>query len=84
MIDRDVVRDLEQPTRKLELGSIPVDVVQDLDESVLRKIFRDLAVANHTENEGENRPFVPAEKLAERRLPPLLSELDDVGIREIR
>ena len=81
VIDRHVVGDLEQPARELELGPVPVDVVQHLDEGVLREILGDLAVANHTENQGEDRPLVPSEKLAERRLPPLLGERDDVGVR---
>src|SRR5579872_5729079 len=34
MIDRQVVRDLEQPARELEFGAIAIDVVQDADERV--------------------------------------------------
>src|SRR5688572_30448992 len=39
VIDGDVVRDLEQPAREPELGAVPVDVIQDLDEGVLREVF---------------------------------------------
>ena len=56
-------------------------MVQHLDEGVLREVLGDLAVPNHTENQGKDRPLVPSEKLAERRLPPLLGELDDIGVR---
>ena len=84
VIDRHVVGDLEQPARELELGPVLVDVIEDLDERVLRQILGDLAVPYHTENEREDRTLVPAEKLAECRFPPLLGEGDDVGIGEVR
>ena len=63
MIDGDVVGDLEQPARKFELRPIPVDVVQHLDERVLRQIFGQLAVANHPVDQREHRPLVPSDKL---------------------
>ena len=47
MIDRDVVGDLEQPARELELRPVAVDVVQDLDERVLRQVLGQLAIADH-------------------------------------
>src|SRR5665647_1277578 len=50
VIDGDVVGDLEQPARKLELGAVAVDVVQDLDEGVLRQVFRGFPVAHHPED----------------------------------
>ena len=83
MIDRDVVRDLEEPARELEFGPIAVDVVQDLDERVLRQVFGQFAIAHHAIDEREDRPLVAANQLAIRRLASLLRERDDVGVREV-
>ena len=83
MIDRDVVGDLEQPARELELGAVPIDVVQDLDEGVLRQVLGELAIAHHAIDEREDRPLVPADQLAKRRLAPLLGQRDDVGVRKV-
>ena len=80
MIDREVVRDLEQPARELELGAVPVDMVQDLDERILRQVLRQLAVADHAEDEREYRSFVAAHELAERGFAPLLGETNDIGV----
>src|SRR5437762_9765949 len=83
MIDRDVVRDLEQPARELELGPIAVDVVEDLDERVLGQVLGELPVTHHPEDEREDRAFVPANQLAKCGIAPLLGQRDDVGVREV-
>src|SRR3954451_5151763 len=83
VIDRDVVGDLEQPARKLEFGAVAVDVVQDLDESVLRQILGELAIAHHAIDERENRSLIPANQLAERSLAALLGQCDDISVRKI-
>ena len=84
MIDGDVVRDLEQPARQLELRPIALDVVEHLDEGVLREIFGELAIPNHAEDQREDRSLVAADQFAERGLAPGLREGDDVGVRQIR
>ena len=84
MIDRQVVRDLEQPARELEFGAIAINVVQDADERVLCEIFRGLAIADHTEDEREDRTFVSVDQLPKRRLPSFLGEGCDIGIWEGR
>ena len=73
MIDGDVVGDLEQPARELELRPVPVDVVQDLDEGVLREILGELAIADHAIDQREDRALIPADQLAKRRLAPCLA-----------
>ena len=84
MVDRDVVGDLEQPARELELRPVLVDVVQDLDERVLREILGGGAITHHPEDEGKDRSFVAAHELPERVLAPSLGERDDVRIGAVR
>src|SRR5262249_25154746 len=83
MIDGHVVGDLEQPARKLELGPIPIDVVEDLDERVLREVLGELAIAHHAIDQRDSVPLVPSDHLAKRRLTPPLRERDDIGVRQI-
>ena len=83
LIDGQVVGDLEQPTRQLELGGVAVDVVERFDERVLRELLRGLAIAHHAVHEREHGPLVAADQLPERRLAPLLREDNDVGVGEI-
>src|SRR5215216_2396626 len=83
MIDRDVVGDLEEPARELELGPIAVDVIQDLDEGVLRQILGQLPVADHAEDERKDGSLIPADQLTERGISTLLGQRDDVGVREV-
>ena len=83
MIDGHVVRDLEQPARELELGRVAVDVVQRLDERVLRELLGGLAVAHHPEDEREHGPLVAANELPERGLAPSLGERDDIRVGEV-
>src|SRR5689334_10215435 len=59
IIDGDVVGDLEQPTRKFELGPVTIDVVEDLDEGLLRQVFGGLAIAHHPVDKREHRALVP-------------------------
>ena len=82
MIDGHVVGDLEQPARKLEFGAVAVDVIQDLDEGILRQILRRLPIAHHAIDERKYGPLVAAHELAEGELTPLLGEADHVGIRK--
>src|SRR5262249_32782638 len=58
-------------------------VVQDLDECVLREVLGELAIAHHAEDQRENRPLIPPNQLAKRRVAPLLGQRDDIGVREI-
>ena len=83
MIDRDIVRDLEQPAGKLELRSVAIDVVQDLHECVLREILGELPIAHHAEDQRKYRPFITTHELPECRIPPLLGERDDVRVGEV-
>ena len=83
MVDRDVVRDLEEPAGELELRAVPIDVVEDLDEGVLGEIFGDLAIPHHPEDQREDRPFVSTDELLIRGFLPLLSERDEVSVGEI-
>ena len=64
VIDRDVVRDLEQPAREFELGPVAIDVVEDLDERFLRQVLGRLPVAHHAENQRKYGPLIPREQLA--------------------
>jgi hypothetical protein len=83
MIDCDVVGDLEQPTRQLELGPVAIDVVQDLDEGVLGEILGNLAIPHHPEDQRENGALVSTDEFSIRGFLPLLSERDEVSIGEI-
>src|SRR3954462_7917543 len=84
VIDRDVVRDLEQPARKLEFRAIAVEMVQDLNERVLRQILRCLPVADHAEDEREDRALIPANEFPIRGFPPLLGESNHVSVGKVR
>jgi hypothetical protein len=83
MVDGDVVGDLEQPARQLELRPVAVDVVEDLDKSLLGEVLGGLPIADHAKDQREDRSLIPSQELAIRRLAPLLRERDDVGIREV-
>src|SRR5688572_9934072 len=76
VIDGDVVGDLEQPAGEFELGAITVDVVEDLDEGLLREIFGGLVIAHHPIDERIDRPLVPLDQLTIRVLTPFLGEDD--------
>src|SRR5450830_49875 len=76
MIDRDVVRDLEQPAREFELGPISVDVVQYLDEGFLREVLGGLIVAHHAVYEREHGSLIALDQLAIGVLTPFLGEDD--------
>ena len=84
MIDRQIVRDLEQPARQLELGGVALDVVERLDEGVLRELLRRLSISHHAIHEREHGPLVAAHQLPKRCLAPLLREDDDVRVGQIR
>ena len=83
MIDGDVVGDLEQPAREFELGPVAIDVVQDLDEGVLREVFGGLPIAHHAEDQREDGSLVSPHQLPKGRLAPFFRERGDVGIREV-
>src|SRR5467141_3770958 len=80
MIDRGIVRDLEDPRRELELGIVRADGVQDLDERLLGQVLREGAVAHHAIQQRENGPFVAAHQLAERGFVALLGPRHDLRI----
>src|SRR5690606_23352061 len=56
------------PTGELVLGIEAVDVSEDLDEGLLRQIFGELTVPDHTIDEREYRPLVTVEQLTIRLL----------------
>ena len=74
---------LNSQLESLNSGPVPIDVVQDLDERVLRQILGELAIANHPEDEREDRPLVSTDQLPECRVAPLLGQRDDIGVRKI-
>src|SRR2546428_10995525 len=80
MIDRGVVRDLEDPRRELELGIVRADGIQDLDERLLRQVLGEGAVAHHAIQQRENGPLVAAHQLAERGFVALLGPRHDLRI----
>src|SRR5205809_1101292 len=80
MIDRGVVRDLEDPRRELELGIVRADGIQDLDERLLRQVLGEGAVAHHAIQQRENGPLVAAHQLAERGFVALLRPRHDLRI----
>src|SRR5687767_4709264 len=61
MVDGDVVGDLEQPARELELGPVAIDVVQHLDEAFLRQVLGGIAIPDHAKHEREDRPLVTSQ-----------------------
>ena len=83
MIDRHVVGNLEQPTRELELRAIAIDVIQDLDEGILRKVLGELPIADHSVDQREDGPLITANQLSKRRLPPCLREGDNVRVGQV-
>ena len=80
MIDGQIVRDLEEPARKFEFRAVAIEVVEDLDERLLREVFRGLAIAHHSEDERKNGPLISREKLAVCRFRSLSRQLDDFRI----
>ena len=83
MVDRHVVGDLEEPTRELELRPIAIDVVEHLDEGVLREILGELAIADHAIDQREDRTLITANQLAKRGLAPCLREGNNVRVRQV-
>src|SRR6266550_3591262 len=65
MIDGGVVRDLENPGRKLELGTIRFDPVQHFDERFLRVVFSVRAIAHHPVERRKHRTLVATHELPE-------------------
>src|SRR5438876_1189514 len=80
MIDRRVVRDLEDPRRELELGPVRFDAVQDLDERFLREVLGERAIAHHPIEQRKHRTFIAAHELAKCRVMSLLCPRDDLLI----
>src|SRR5207247_2359671 len=78
VIDRRVVRDLEDPRRELELRIVRADPVQDLDEGFLSQVFGERPVVYHAVEQREQRPLVAAHQFAERRLVTLLRPRHDL------
>ena len=68
VIDGRVVGDLEDPGRELEFRTVGLDGVERLDEGLLRQILRQLPVAHHAVEQGEDRPLVAADQLPVGRL----------------
>jgi len=83
VIDREVVRDLEEPARELELGAVAIDVIEDLDEGLLREVLGGLAIAHHAEDQREDGPLVAPHELAERGVAPRPRERGEIRVREI-
>src|SRR5262245_3381643 len=81
MIDRRVVRDLEDPGGELELGTVRVNGIQDLDKGFLCQVFRELAIPHHTENEREDRTLVAMNERTVRGLAALFGERDHILVR---
>src|SRR5947209_15312443 len=80
MIDRRVVRDLEDPRRELELGIVRADGVQDLDERLLSQVLGEGAVTHHAIQQREDGPLVAAHELAECGFLALLRPRHDLRI----
>src|SRR5438309_92329 len=78
VIDRRVVRDLEDPGGEPELRAVAGEAVQHLDERFLRQVLGEGAVAHHAIHERKHRSLVAAHQLAERRLVTLLRPLDEI------
>src|SRR6266545_8038871 len=72
MIDGGVVRDFENPGRKLELGAIRFDPVQHFDERFLREVFSERAISHHAIEQRKHRTLVAAHELPECGIMTLL------------
>ena len=83
MVDRNVVGDLEQPARQLELRTIAIDVVEDLDEGVLRQVLGDFAVPHHAEDQRKDRALITTDEFPVRGLLPVLCKRDEIGVGKI-
>src|SRR2546423_7589729 len=83
MIDGDVVGDLEQPARELELRPVAIDVVEDLDERFLREVFGGLLVAHHPEYEREHWSLASLDQLAISVLAAFLGEDDHLLVGNV-
>jgi hypothetical protein len=84
MVDCEVIRDLEKPARELELGTVSIEVVQNLDEGFLREVLGHLAIAHHPEDERKNRALITGEQLAVRGFGAFPGQLDDGWIGKTR
>src|SRR5947207_2618860 len=92
---RELIRRYERPVFSLifrmirdremaeDLGPVAVDVIHHLDEGVLREILGHLAVADHPEDQAEDRPLVASNQLAEGRLPPFRRKYHHVRIWQV-
>ena len=68
VIDRVVVRDLQDPVTELVAGLVGADRVEGANERFLRQIFGERTVPYHPEDERENRSFITRQQLTERSL----------------
>src|SRR5688500_1572543 len=77
MIERRVVRDLEDPRAELVAGIVAIERVEHLDEGVLGEVFRLLAIADQAVDERKDRTLVAPDQFSIRRLAALPGEDDD-------
>ena len=82
MIDRGIVCDLEDPAGEFVLRPVRSDRVEGFDEGFLRKVFRELPITHHPEDQREHRALVPADQLAVRGLTAVPGEDNDFLIGE--
>src|SRR5437660_11398086 len=80
MIDRGIVRDLENPGGELEFRPVGFDAVQDFDERFLREILGERAIAHHPIQQRKHGTLVATDELAECRVVTLLGPRDDLLI----
>ncbi len=78
-----VVRDLEDPVAELVAGLVRVDGVERPDERLLRQVLGQGAIAHHAVDQGEHRPLVSRQQLAERRLVSLRGTGRELAIVEL-
>ena len=84
VIDRVVVRDLQDPVTELVAGLVRADRVERPDEGLLGQIFREGPVPDHPVDEREDRALVSDQKFAKRRLVAARRVRRELSIVEVR
>ena len=65
VVDRRVVRDLEQPARELPRRVVGVEAAEGLDEDLLRQVLGRARVLDHAHDQAVDRPLEARHQLAE-------------------
>ena len=63
VIDRQVVRDLEQPGRELVGAVVAIEIIESADKGFLSQVFSSFSISDHSINNREHRPLEAIDQL---------------------